>query len=64
MGDLDMIQETVMTGAFSTGNRRRSWLGGHKHCVKFRQISPGNQASMVSVAWQRVKDSTTMVCSC
>jgi len=54
MGDLDMIQETVMTGAFSTGNRDVLGLV-EKHCVKFRQISARNQASMASVAWQRVK---------
>ena len=54
MGNLDIIQETVMGGAFSTGNGDVLGLV-EKHCVKFRQISARNQASMVSVAWQRVK---------
>lgn len=54
MGDLDRIRETVMTGAFSTGNRDVLGLV-HKYCVTFRQISPGNQASTVSLAWQHVK---------
>ena len=49
-----MIQETVMTGAFSTGNRDILGLV-HKYCVTFRQISPRNQASTVSRAWQHVK---------
>ena len=54
MGDLDMIQETVMVGAFSTGNGDILGLV-EKHCVKFKQISARNRASLVSVAWQRVK---------
>ena len=54
MGNIDIIQESVMAGAFSTGNGEALRLV-HKHCVKFRQMSGSNQASLVSVAWQRVK---------
>eukprot|EP00434_Breviolum_minutum_P021561 symbB.v1.2.019029.t1/scaffold1541.1/size112753/11 len=54
MGDLDRIQETVMAGAFSTGNGDVLQLV-EKHCFKFRQMSASIQASTVSLAWQNVK---------
>ena len=54
MGDLDMIRETVMAGAFSTGNGEALRLV-QKYCVKFRQMRSRNQASTVSRAWQHVK---------
>ena len=54
MGNIDVIQETVMAGAFSTGDGEALRLV-QKHCVKFKQMSARNQASTVSLAWQRVK---------
>ena len=54
LGDLDRIQETVMAGAFSTGNGDVLQLV-EKHCFKFRQMSASIQASTVSLAWQNVK---------
>lgn len=53
-GNLDRIQETVMAGAFSTGSGEVLGLM-EKHCVKFRQMGGGSQASTVSLAWQHVK---------
>ena len=54
LGNLDRIQETVMAGAFSTGNTEALRLV-QKYCVKFRQMSASIQASTVSLAWQHVK---------
>ena len=54
MGELDMVQKTVMTGAVSTGNGDVLGLV-EKHCVKWRQMSSRNQASTVSLAWLHVK---------
>ena len=54
MGDLDMIQESVMAGAFSTGNGEALRLV-EKYCVKFKQMSSRNQASTVSLGWQYMK---------
>ena len=54
MGNLDMLQATVMAGAFSTGNGEALRLV-QKYCVKFRQMSARNQASVVSHAWQQVR---------
>ena len=54
MGNLDILQETVMAAAFSTGNGEALRLV-EKHCVKFRQMSSRNQASTVSLVWQHVK---------
>ena len=54
LGNLDRIQETVMAGAFSTGNGDVLQLV-EKHCFKFRQMSASIQASTVSFAWQHVK---------
>ena len=54
LGNLDMIQETVMASAFSTGNGEALRLV-HKYCVTFRQMSASIQASTVSLAWQHVK---------
>ena len=54
MGELDMVQKTVMTGAVSTGNGDVLGLV-EKHCVKLRKMSSRNQASTVSLAWLHVK---------